>query len=103
MSAQQFATETAKKITKQWQEYLLQEEAFDQPVTESFVLDVDQTGHFEVRLQCPIAVSERRSELCAITHGLFAGFGKSFGYFHVEMIDTEIRNKTSSCRFSISD
>lgn len=102
-SAQQFGTESAKKITKQWQEYLLQEEAFEQPETESLELDVEQTGHFEVRLQCPIAVSERRPELCAITHGLFAGLGKSFGYFHVEMIETEIRNKTSSCRFSISD
>ena len=102
-SAQQFGVESAKKITKQWQEYLLQEEAFEQPETESLELDVEQTGHFEVRLQCPIAESERRLELCAITHGLFAGLGKSFGYFHVDMIETEIRDKAKTCRFSISD
>ena len=102
-SAQQFGTESAKKITKQWQEYLLQEEAFEQPEIETLELDVEQTGHFEVRLQCPIPKEERRHELCAITHGLFAGLGRSFGYYHVDMIETEIRDKTSSCRFSISD
>lgn len=102
-SAQQFGAESAKKITKQWQEYLLQEEAFEQPESESLELDVEQTGHFEVRLQCPIAEAERRPELCAITHGLFSGLGKSFGYYHVDMIETEIRNKAPACRFSISD
>jgi GTPase SAR1 family protein len=102
-SAQKFGIESAKKITKQWQEYLLQEEAFEQPESDSLELDVEQTGHFEVRLHCPIPVSERRSELCAITHGLFSGLGKSFGYFHVDMIETEIRDNSSICKFSISD
>lgn len=102
-SAQQFGVDSAKKITKQWQEYLLQEEAFEQEESESLELDVEQTGSFEVRLQCPIASEERRPELCAITHGLFAGLGKSFGYYHVEMIETEIRDKAKSCIFSISD
>ncbi len=102
-SAQQFGAESAKKITKQWQEYLLQEEATEEPESETLELDVEQTGHFEVRLQCPIALEERRPELCAITHGLFAGLGKSFGYLHVDMIETEIRDKAKSCRFSISD
>lgn len=104
-SAQEFGVTAARRITKQWQEYLLQTE-LEQPedgMDSSLELEVDPTGHFDVTLQCPIPRGQRRPELCAITHGLFAGLGKVFGYMHVEMVETEIRDNARQCHFSISD
>ena len=105
-SAQEFGIASAKRITKQWQEFLLESDQDQTPKMQNTLnlrLEVEPTGHFEVEFQCPIPKEKWVPELCAITHGLFSGLGKQFGYFHVEMLQTMIRDKSSACRFSISD
>ncbi|MHA2366163.1 MAG: ADP-ribosylation factor-like protein [Candidatus Hodarchaeales archaeon] len=103
-SAVHAGREAAKKITKQWQEYLLQKELPKPPSeSEDLELHVEPTGQFIVNLMCPIPKNQRVPELCAITHGLFAGLGNMFGYHHIEMNETMIRNNASKCNFSISD
>lgn len=103
-SAQQFGVQAAQRITKQWHKYLVSEESIQIEETHNLELEVEKTGQFVVKLKCPIPIDQQRSELCAITHGLFSGFGKSFGYLHVDMIETEIRDKNvTHCKFSISD
>lgn len=103
-SAQQFGSQAARNITQKWQEYLLTNESLVEEGESDLELDVEQTGQFEVKLKCPIPEAQRRTELCSITHGLFSGFGKAFGYLHVDMIQTEIRDENVDiCKFNISD
>ena len=107
-SAQKFGQESAIRITKKWQEYLLQKEP-DTPSpsenNEEFTLDlaIESTGHFEVSFQCPIPRDQWSTELCTITLGLFQGLGKQFGYHHVSINQTMIRDHASECKFSFSD
>ncbi|MFV2015886.1 MAG: ADP-ribosylation factor-like protein, partial [Candidatus Heimdallarchaeota archaeon] len=68
-SAQQFGIHAAQRIAKQWQKYLLNQESNQEKLTEgNLELKVEKTGQFEVKLNCPIPVDKRRTELCAITH-----------------------------------
>ena len=60
-----------------------------------------------MQFKCPLLLSGQFNDatkylaVCEITHGIITGLSQFIGLGSVEMTETQIRNKSSLCKFKI--